>query len=348
MKDGFIRNEIGSEFWDIPVGETARSLLPPETKWFVSGTGALEYIIRDIRESGEMKRVGIPSWCCSCMIHPFVNAGVEAVFYSVYVDDGGTVTCDYSAAADCDATLVLSYFGYTGQKTVGTPGGILIRDLTHSLFTPLCDDARYYFGSLRKWAGFWTGGYAWKRGEWQTAQPIPPVDPAYLTLRKSAMENKLLYLQGSSHNKDYLSEFEEAEEFLDNCCVMGGCQRDTEAARHLDGEFIRRRRRENAALLLGEVGDMALFPEIRQEDCPMFVPILFPDKDSRDHFRRYLIGKEIYCPVHWPVSELHRLNDRERYLYEHSLSLVCDQRYDAGDMQRICDAIRQYKETLGG
>ena len=58
--------------------------------------------------------------------------------------------------------------------------------------------------------------------------------------------------------------------------------------------------------------------------------------------RRALISQAIYCPVHWPESPLHRLDGRERFIYQNELSLVCDQRYDETDMQRTVDAIRRF------
>lgn len=342
MMNGLTRNEIGSEFWDVPVAETDNQLFPENTRWYISGTGALEHIIRDIRKQTALKTVGVPSWCCSCMIHPFLDAGARVIFYPVYVDAQKRLVCDYSNVSDCDATLVLSYFGYQQLHTLGEPGGVKIRDLTHSLFSDTYGDADYYFGSLRKWAGFWTGGYAWKTTQWVEVGNMCPADAQYLQRRADAMQQKIAYLQGRTERKDYLAEFETAEEFLDVCGIMGSCERDIRLARTLDVQQIVRRRRENAQLLLTELKKFALFPELGDKDCPLFVPILLPDPSVRDGLRRHLIQKEIYCPIHWPISEMHQLTEQERYLYQHGLSIVCDQRYDAGDMMRILDAIREY------
>ena len=342
MEKYFVRTEIGSEFWDVPVKETEENLFPADTRWFVCGTGALQHIIGDIQESIDLKKVGVPSWCCSCMIEPFVKAGITVVFYPVYVDGERRLACDYTVTADCDATLILTYFGYDRLNANGTPGGILIRDLTHSLFCREYADAQYYFGSLRKWAGFWTGGYAWKKGCWNLPQPVQPADTGFLRLRQEAMSMKLAYLKGATDKKDYLDIFEDAEDYLDCCGVEQGCDRDIQCARKLDTAHIRARRTENAKVLLESLKDMALFPEIGEHDCPMFVPILLPDRQFRDELRRHLISKEIYCPVHWPVSELHGLGEKESGLYDRSLSIVCDQRYDTLDMIRIADVIKAF------
>ncbi|NBH32795.1 hypothetical protein D3Z58_04330 [Clostridiaceae bacterium] len=48
------------------------------------------------------------------------------------------------------------------------------------------------------------------------------------------------------------------------------------------------------------------FKDMRDTDCSLFVPVLVPN-GKRDRLRRYLIENEIYCLVHWMISEYHRL-----------------------------------------
>ena len=70
----------------------------------------------------------------------------------------------------------------------------------------------------------------------------------------------------------------------------------------------------------------------------MFVPILV-DPHIRDDLRSYLINRQIYCPVHWPKSSYHGMCNE---LYDMELSLVCDQRYNFADMDRMVHAIMDY------
>ena len=76
----------------------------------------------------------------------------------------------------------------------------------------------------------------------------------------------------------------------------------------------------------------------------MFVPVLVP-YGKRDELRKYLIENEIYCPVHWPESKYHKLDERTEYIYQNELSLVCDQRYTESDMNRIVEVIKTYMEN---
>ncbi len=341
MSRTMIRNEIGSEFWDVPLSDTEQIRFPGNTRWFISGTSALQYILRDAARRNHFTRAAVPSWCCSSMIEPFVQQGMKVCFYSVCVDENGLLTCDYTTAPPCDVTLVLSYFGYACQATKGAPSGILIRDLTHSLFCEKRQDADYSFGSLRKWAGFWTGGYAWKQGNWEEKGALPALDPAYEALRKGAMESKRRYLEGADDTKAYLKDFERAEEYLDQCGIMGGSPRDITIAPRFDEAAVRKIRKQNAEILLKAFRDCALFPTIGDSDCPLFVPILL-NRDLRDGLRCWLIDNHVYCPVHWGLTDLHRLTDAQRALYEQELSLVCDQRYGATDMDRIVALAKEY------
>ncbi len=335
MNNRNLKIEIGSEFWDIPVSKKNNGLFPSDTRWFISGTAALEYIIDDIVKKKNIRTVAIPSWCCNCMITPFIKHGIKVQFYPVYMEDR-RLTCNYSSI-EADCWIVLSYFGYSSYTSIGSPEGIIIRDLTHSVFTKNRQDAEYYFGSLRKWAGFYTGGYAWCRN-WNSDSRIPECDNSYVSLRARAMTEKKSYIEGKSHSKSFLELFEQGEDFLDNCETMGAYRQDIEKARLLNVKGIKEQRRNNALVLLSSLNQWAIFPELGEDDCPLFVPILL-DKEKRNALQNHLKSRSIYCPVHWPIEKEHVLTGKTRPLYERELSIVCDQRYDEEDMLRILRVI---------
>ena len=58
--------------------------------------------------------------------------------------------------------------------------------------------------------------------------------------------------------------------------------------------------------------------------------------------RKILIEQKIYCPVHWPLSNLHNMEERTLSMIDCELSLVCDQRYTEKDMERIIEAINLF------
>ena len=336
-----IRKEIGSEFWDVPMSSAKNSVFPVDTKWFVSGRSALGFIISDIKLRQAFNTVAVPSWCCDSMIEPFLKEGIEVVFYSVYVENGELVQ-DVSEATRCDAILVMDYFGYASAQDYSSFPGIVIRDLTHSLFSEKYRDADYYFGSLRKWCGIWTGGFAWREASWLSKNSIKAPDVNYLNLREQAMNEKAKYIYALQDGKEYLAKFSQAEEMLERMSdIQYAAERDIYCAERIDVTSIKTARRKNAEVLLEHFASIAIFKEINDKACPLFVPILVAD-GRRDDLRKFLIQNEIYCPVHWPITPLHKTNEKTKRLYAEELSIICDQRYTVNDMQKICQAVKYF------
>ena len=333
--------EIGSEFWDVPVNENDNGLFADNIQWYLSGRSALKAIIK---ETPHIKSVAMPGWCCDSMILPFIDAGISVKFYPVYFD--GDFRQDLRF--DCDALFIMDYFGYTGKAPdiSGYPGTV-IRDVTHSLFSKSYCDADYYFGSLRKWCGIRTGGFAFAQSGRRLIE-AGGEDYGYTELRRKAMMLKDCYINGKPDDegnpvtdKKYLDIFSEAEELLEKIDIAPASESDVELSGRTDAGFIRTRRRENAGILMSAFSDWLIFPEMSDSDCPMFVPVLVPG-GKRDELRRHLIKNEIYCPVHWPVSEYHRLDETSSRIYPDELSLVCDQRYGKEDMLHIVNTIKSF------
>ena len=339
---GQIMKEIGSEFWNVHTLEVVSTFFPKETQWFLSGRSALQAIIVELIGK---KTVAMPSWCCDSMVKPFVDAGIKVHFYPVFYKQGKIFI---DILFYCDILLLMDYFGYTDETPdLSGYNGVVIRDVTHSVFSKSYTDADFYFGSLRKWCGFWTGGFAWTKDGHQF-EIAEGDDKGYTLIRKKAMDMKACYINGlldkngnMVHDKGYLNVFDEAEELLEDIGVVAAAERDIAYAQKLDVSFIKMQRRKNAKVLMQAFPDQLLFPILKETDCPMFVPILVP-YGKRNELRRYLIQHDIYCPVHWPVSKYHTLNERTKIIYDNELSLVCDQRYTEEDMFRIVETIKAF------
>lgn len=331
------KKEIGSEFWEIPI-INEEGVFPKSVQWFLSGRSALKAILEDIKGCNT---VAMPSWCCDSMIKPFIDRGIKIKFYPVYYQNGLVREVNM----DCDILFILDYFGYT-FPSMPSYAGVVIRDVTQSVFSDIHYDADYYFGSLRKWCGVWTGGYAWTRdGHVLSVSEFD--DRGYTILREKAMKLKDLYINDLNYSentladKRYLTIFEAAERKLEEVGIVPAAERDIWMAQRLNVEFIKTKRKVNANILHSEFKDWTIFKNFKETDCPMFVPILVPD-GHRNELREYLIRNDIYCPVHWPVSAYHELNEEEKFIYDNELSLVCDQRYSEEDMYRMVDIIGKY------
>ena len=333
-------SEIGSEFWDVPTKpDYQNNIFPDNTSWFLSGRIALREIIKDIKSKINFKNVALPSWCCESMILPFIEEQISVKFYSVHKTDTG-IAQNFDEAENCDVILKMDYFGYQSDSNFSFDK-IVISDITHSILGGAEQTSQYTFGSLRKWAGFFTGGFAYSSYPSFNPSATAP-NHEYINLRKEAMNKKRMYIEESNGDKAFLDNFAAAENYLDKYPQsMGADAIDIQRAKTLDVDFLRSKRRENALVLLSELSNLAIFPRLNENDCPLFVPLYICD-GKRDDLRKYLIGKQIYCPIHWPLSNLHKVTSLTNSIYQNEISIVCDQRYTPSDMYRIAEEVKTF------
>lgn len=332
-------SEIGSEFWDVPVCESNNAIFPDNTMWYLSGRSALMAIIDDIKKRITFNYVALPSWCCDSMIEPFLNKNILVKFYTVSFENN-FVKFDFSDINNCDVMLVMDYFGYI-RDIEHNFNGLIINDVTHSVFSKKIHVSDYTFGSLRKWAGFFTGGFAYKNDGRELKGYKTLVDTEYIFMRKLAMSKKTDFINGNSSAKDFLEVFSLAEKILDEYPFGNADDYDVIRAKKLDTTFIKERRRNNALVILKKFADISIFPELKDDDCPLFVPLII-ENGKRDLLRKHLIDKKIYCPVHWPLTKAHNLNKEQSSIYMNEISIICDQRYTTDDMERICKEINSF------
>lgn len=330
--------EIGSEFWQrYPAACGPKS---DNEAHLLSGRTALRFIIDDICRSRRARKALLPAYCCESMILPFTQAGICVDFYGVHREG-----LDYPYDNDADIVLLIDFFGYAVDQNREIArfekgkGAAVIYDATHKLNgnQGVEEFADYTFCSWRKWA-YCNFATAVKNHGAFTDHPPLRSHEHYLSLRESAAREKERYMAGLHHRKQqFLADFGAAEELLDDDYI-GYAGTPVE----LDLEMILRRRRENAAWLIGElkkIPQIALWrEEIGLDDAPMFVPIMI-DPKIRGGLRSHLISEQIYCPIHWPKSGCHGVCNE---LYDMELSLVCDQRYDITDMERMIRVIKNY------
>ncbi len=350
--------EIGSEFWtEKNNGEGVGPLLAQigQSVITICGRTALELIAEDILRSSSKAEhsVYMPSYCCHTMIEPFLKHGIPIRFYDVYPSEEG-IKCKFEDN-ECGIVFLIDYFGFIDPETKAFAekergrGKTIICDRSHSL---LCTSdfgyADYTLGSFRKWFGV-NAGFAAKAAEWNI-NPQMRNNDAYCDLRNRAFDLKARYISGTEEvdKSLFLSMFGEAEEMLEkDYSHYVPDSRSLKTLETADTGGIRNRRRRNAAFLMDALRDteglLLPYRTLGTDECPLFVPVCTP---KRDGLRRGLIAEWIYCPAHWPVSEVHALNEETRVIYDTEMSVVCDQRYDPDDMKRIADSIRRVLKNI--
>lgn len=339
-----VRDEIGSEFEldDTFVSDSGNALSGTDREYALTFSGriAIETALQDFGRSGKAM---LPSYCCESMITPFRKAGFAVGFYTVSFD--GSLTMDFEAAADCDVFLYCNYFGFRHirypealAEAIHRRGGVILEDMTHSLLSenPVCAHSDYYIASLRKWFPLYSGGICVKKEGKLRQKPQQQPDDDVLLEKHSAMQQKKDYLAGADgiDKQHFLKQFGSYNTWL--AAHDSGFAMDTASVKllqRLDFDAIKQRRIENARVLYQGLRNQERFQPLFAEEemqCPLFFPIRIP-ADQRAAVRKKLTDAMIYCPIHWPKPQ----TGGSSALFDTELSLVCDQRYTAKDMQRI-------------
>ena len=155
------------------------------------------------------------------------------------------------------------------------------------------------------------------------------------------MKQKALFLENGdeAQKEQYLQDFSWCNTWVAK--HYADTKIDGESFRYLetvDIAYVREKRRANAAVIYRYLNVQEKVVPLFQEaemDCPLFVPIICADYAQREMLRKKLIAQKVYCPVHWPRPN----DDCKSNLYDLELSLICDQRYDTADMERMMNIV---------
>lgn len=353
------KKEIGSEFWTgcTPLDGTGIAPLLPagmDVHFTLCGRTALELALRDALQMRTIRKAYLPSYCCHTMIEPFVTKGIEVLFYHVFFTDIG-IGCNFDPDNNCDAVFLMDYFGFRNEQTAllaadqMSRGKVVFYDATHAMFCKNMDYGAcdYVFGSFRKWFGV-NAGFCAKQGAWKNF-PVLTENRTYTNQRNAAFLKKQRFMEGEPMSKNiFLRFFSEAEKSLEADYV--GYGPDDESCNTLETvnlAYIRSKRLENATFITEKINAMnsgfmcSPYRQVREEDCPLFVPLKIA-AEARTSLRCLLIERQIYLPIHWPLSGLHKTDKVSQTIYDTELSFVCDQRYSLEDMERAIEIIRSF------
>ncbi|MBO4719328.1 MAG: DegT/DnrJ/EryC1/StrS family aminotransferase [Prevotella sp.] len=349
--------EIGSNFW--LTSEETRDLIPLKgsvyglDKWKYcvltsSGRGAIKLLFQQLPQ---VKRVLLPIYTCSSVINPIESLGIECIYYPINkqleVDIDGLM--DLIEREHPDSIYFQSYYGFDTLASVRPyyhdlqdKNIIVVEDITHSWLSDFnTTEADYSVVSLRKWLQLPDGGALMSNKHVLGQIPQYGESDKIVVEFVKASEGKERYFQ--THNPADKQEFRQhyvnAKDLLQqddaphrisniSCSVLA----------KTDFDEIIRRRRENATYLRQNLCNKVVEPCIPLNDnkaTPLYFPIYV--KDNRGTLQKELASHNIYCPVHWPMpTQVRTVMDADNsYIYDHVLSLICDQRYNLEDMSSI-------------
>lgn len=341
-----------NHFWD--------SLLPQgaDLRFMMSGRCGNYYALQDICLTDKRKVAYVPVYTCETVLAPFEKAGFQMMFYDV-AEDGLTPVFDPAVLDQISLISICGYYGFISYdrdfiRQCHERGIIVLEDTTHSILSkdgidPYCD---YVVGSLRKWIGVPAGGFAMKMHGTFTLPVLEP-DMEHLNMRIHSMKIKQQILDhpnpdGEASLEAASAQFWNAEMMLRK--IFDAFSSDDTSVyimKHFPVLEIIRKRRENYHFLASHFPKhpqfTVVYPKLPEETVPSHFTVYVKD---RDPVQNYLKEHGISTTAYWPQSRYvdGQCRANASYIYQHVLSIPCDQRYDICDMSYICDTIAAMPE----
>lgn len=354
--------EIGSEFWlesDLEIDN--QSTIPnwlklgSDNKLLLSGRTSIDYILKDIIDKRNILKVYFPSYACDSMLQPFIDTGIEVIFYKVYYENG--LQLDININQECDLFFAMNYFGYSDDrmgnsiKVFKEKGVIVIEDITHSLLSEKAYNLNsdYLVASLRKWFPIISGGIAVKTTGSFKNRIVKGTKTDLISIKQKAMMEKAEYINGEASKKNiFMEKYILANKMLKLDYRMYDIDSvSLSILNDISIDDVRNRRNENVRFLYQKLGSKKYINffcnDFSNKDCLLALPIILSSQIERDDLRAFLIENDIFCPVHWPRPKMMN-NNSLKDLYELELSFVIDQRYKIEDLEQLVRSIEAFYE----
>jgi dTDP-4-amino-4,6-dideoxygalactose transaminase len=248
-----------------------------------------------------------------------------------------------------DLVVFIDYFGFPFDSALAAHvrhrRAWVLEDASQALLSPYVGKSSdFVIFSPRKFLGIPDGGILRYRGRNKISRPPLESPPAkwWLGALNAAILRREFDLYG--RERSWFQLFQQ----LDKKSPIGpyGMSALSRAMleRSFDYSSIVRQRIENYRTLNDQLRKFAVFPELPEDVVPLGYPIRLA---NRDELRQRLFDHNIYPPVHWPIKgnvprgfvESHRLADT-------ILTLVCDQRYGAVDMERTGRIVSRFAQSI--
>lgn len=321
----------------------AQSLLRPSDLLFVNARSAIHTLIHGI----EARAVWLPTFLCESLIQA-TSVASRRRFYGVdeqlqilnqdWIDD----------IVSGDLVILVRFFGLPLDNqlvdALQRRGARVLEDASQ-VFPTLDDSAAdFVVYSPRKFVGVPDGGILRcrdRRHPFRTTLAPPPVD--WWCQARAASERRREFDESDEANptlrENWFRLFRESESH--SPCgpfAMSDLSRYIlETA--LSPSDIQRRRSDNFRFLADALGDWGLVRRLPPEAAPIGYPIV---TDHRESLRAALCEEEIFAPVHWPTPKA--VPDQFQHcrrLAARILTLPCDQRLEACDLERVVEVVKR-------
>ncbi|ABW28824.1 hypothetical protein [Acaryochloris marina] len=326
-------------------GETIHEILP-HAKLHGTGCSTIRTILNYGKDTRGWQRVWVPTYLISDVIAAIADSGLTIEYYQdnpLFKAPGlPEVTLTSS-----DVLFRLNYFGWRGTEAILSPtdtGCDIIEDHCHDPIGPWAQNsqATYCLTTLRKVYPLPDGAILWS----PIGETLPD-EPELTVSHLSAVQNKLsgmllkqIYLNGGSINK---AEFREKaitgeEEIGGECGISGISELSRYFLSILSITQISQRRLDNFQTFNELASDSVKAyieqSQLKQGCYPFSLVFRFKNRAQRESIRMALIQEHVYPAIFWDLPT--DLKDGQGLEFSSTmLSIPCDFRYTAEDMQRL-------------
>lgn len=318
----------------------------------MSGRCAIYYCVCDIMAEDEKKVAYLPAYDCETVLNCFVKDGYTIYYYDF--DEHMIPKFEEEIIDKISLLLITGYYGYStfDSEFVGKcrkKGVKVIQDTTHTAFSRngVCSETDYVAVSLRKWMGVTSGGLAVKRKGKFTLKPVSS-DEEHLKLRDKALAMRQKYEEtgDEAYNAEGTEAFWKAEAMLRRIFdIQKGDKESLETIKHFPIDEAFHKRRKNYKYIMEHLPSnkafRPVFTELPEDVCPMFFPLYCK---GREKFLEYLEENRIPPKVYWPLPPCVEIEKYPgaAYIYDHVMSVSCDERFGEKEMKEIIDVLSNY------
>lgn len=317
--------------------------------WMDTGRAALFVAAKAIRSRGGKPCVWVPAYSCESVSQPLLQAGFSIRYYHA----GSDLGCGESALPQPkpgETLLFIHYFGHynvrmaTAAREFRAAGVWIIEDCAQaSLMAGTGKCADFTITSYRKVLPVVDGSALLCEAPISLSEiglEIAPPDETFISAKLMGK-----FLRGASMDApDFLPLIEMSELRLQNQVIPRHISwLSTWMMERLDWDAARAKRRTNWLALSAQLKVLELegkltqvFTKLKDDEVPLGLSIRVAG-GQRGHLRHFLAGRNIYCPIHWPLEHLPGgepfPDDRELAATE--LTLPTDQRMSVKHIDRL-------------
>lgn len=287
--------------------------------------------------------VWLPSFLCEAITSAFHQGSFRVRFYGINERLEIENTRWLSEIQKNDIVVFIDYFGFNRWSEwawqARQQGAWIIEDACQAMLnTEFCRDSHYILFSPRKFVGVPDGGIL----RAQDGAYLPEVTesaPALWWLEAARASVLRAEYDRYGGERTWFEIFKKTEiEGPYVPCRMS--ELSLLVLKHtVDWQAVSQGRRNNYQFLASELGNIALFPDLPDHVVPLGFPVVVK---QRDRVRQALFARNIFPPVHWPISHIVPPGfEASHQLAASIMTIPCDQRYHIPDMEHIVYQLKQ-------